>query len=1009
MPGSSSRRRAARTWCAAALCLLLGAGALAAPEAPAGEGATPGASVGLLGSRDQRSAYYAATRLVERVLTSYGIAFASGEYPKPPVGRVGVAILLPGNPSKADADRLAAWLAAGGKAVCLGYPGEEMGRALKVAFEPPVDSPVDSPEVSGLACDAARLPGGPTLWTLYPPRVSEPRGERGDACAWWVDLAGQRTPRVAGWLTSDALALGATPEPSDSEGLARLLLAGLARFDEGLVREALGARLASYGAVGTFRGLGAVQAYVATQGDDVARRSLDTAMESWKSAQAAADGGSIATLVESTVSADTLLAEAICAAERSGISEVRAAFVAPEGGDRIAALAEATTKAGLNALFLYAGDALHPLYPTTAVPDAGELPDSFGANLSALSSGEAAPSVFAWRACFYAGTLSDEARSSLGKEGRLAVAGTGERAAYLCPSDERNLAAEAAAVADLVTRYPVAGVVLDFVRFPSANYCYCDACRDGYRAYDLERGSTWPPVAEDQRASYEAWRVHAVTQAVRRLAAAAREARPGIVVAATCFGQPRSARAVAGQEPSEWLGPEGVDMLIPLLYGEPQTEIASRTRALALSVGGRALLVPARAPWPSRDAPQSALETISELRTLRAAQADGIAFSALSLQRGREQALALGLGAFRKPAERPWSVPLSVSLSAPPLAGAAPNAYTAEQPAEVSWEFPGIADASLMLTARSLDQDTRRDLGSLVLAEGKARAVAALPPGQWRIFAEGMAHDQAGAPVRIARLGPAFRVLSPDEANAAREAVTRAGRLDIAIWQDSRAAQALSDELRSLPGEKRVRAISSLDERELAETDLLVVQDPAETRPFESDTARELLDRWVLGGGRLLLLHNAVGHRGMPQLFPTLAWAQEGDRSRANEVRIASRDHPAGRLLEQTPTLPTVNSDHALVRALRREDGLLVDEPLTNAELYVAIAGGYGAGRVVFCGLGLGFESGTTDFTSDATRLPRDDAKLYLGLIGWLAEGLGPPPGQGPAPGGPGSQQPPRP
>jgi hypothetical protein len=974
-----------------AATLALAGVCFAQPPAPTTSAAPAGKeAVGVLGSRDARSAYFAATGLVEATLKSLQVPFVSGAYPKPDAPHPGVVIVLPGNPSKDDVARLTAFLSGGGKAICLGFPGTDIATALGFDFPTPSDSP---PEVAAVAFADDALRGAPECWVQYPERISEPKSGDGRACGWYANADGARTERVAAWRSGSALALGFTPDASDQRGLGQFLLAALASFDEVAARDALRPVLQNLGAVGTFKSLGTIQAYVSTQGNEGSRRLLDTALESYHKAQAAVDAGPVGELVTDTSTALALLREAVYSAETGVPGEIRGAFAGPAPPGRGGQLAEMLAEAGLNTVFLYAGDSMNPVYPSTVTPGKADEPDAFGESASALARSDNPPGLFAWRACFYCAQLTEESRAALRKEGRLAIAGSGDAADYLCPSNEQNLAYEESAIAELLTRYPVQGIVLDFARFPSQNYCYCPACREAFKAYDAAMAANWPPLGGPQQVAFEQFRVAQVTKAVLRLAAAARAARPGVVVAATTLGQSRNAKRTVGQDPEQWVGEGGVDMVVPLLYGEISSELATRLRTLSLGLRGRALLVPARAPWPSNAVPEDPLVTLAELRSLRAVQVDGVAYFALQLARSRDLALALGAGAFRQPADPGYRWPLHVAFDPAPFPDIAPNAYSAEQPARFRLDLGGAASGNLAMTARSLEADSRRDVGSVAIQDGRAEVTADLPPGLWRLCLEGTVTTTAGTEAPILRRGPVVRVLTPDETKTAQEAVREAGRLDIALYQDGRGIEAISDALRGgLEGERDIRVLSTLTAEDLANVDLLVIQDPTQPRAFD-EKVQDTLDQWVVGGGRLLLLHDAVGHRGMPVLFPTVAATEERDRSKSATVRVADRSHPAAAFLDTAPTIPTENEDHALVRPNTPATGLLVDEIAGDPGAFVAVAAQYGAGRIVLCGVGFGFKG-----LEEEMRLTRDQADLLVGLARWLIQGSVRGPAAPPAP-----------
>jgi hypothetical protein len=224
--------------------------------------------------------------------------------------------------------------------------------------------------------------------------------------------------------------------------------------------------------------------------------------------------------------------------------------------------------------------------------------------------------------------------------------------------------------------------------------------------------------------------------------------------------------------------------------------------------------------------------------------------------------------------------------------------------------------------------------------------------------------------------------MSQREYEQARAAQERAETLDIAMLAPGRGTAQLVDEMRLMfDGKPRVEFIGSLTLDELRQWDILVISDPMDNNLF-TEANVETLRGWTESGGRVLMLHNAVGHAGIPLIFLELADTFPEDRVKTKEIRVRDPGHPAARYLNLPPTIELTNEDHVLVRPNRLDIALLEPAEVTDPEKALAVASDYGRGRVVLLGLRLGQTSSGED-----TRLNRDESLLLEGLLAWLAEG----------------------
>jgi uncharacterized lipoprotein YddW (UPF0748 family) len=119
---------------------------------------------------------------------------------------------------------------------------------------------------------------------------------------------------------------------------------------------------------------------------------------------------------------------------------------------------------------------------------------------------------------------------------------------------------------EVARRYPVDGIHLDYVRYPTGD--------GGEEAGDWAYS---PRVLADFRKHYGVmpsrdnpqWRQYRrdqVTAAVRAISQSVRAARPGIEISAAVLADPERARNLAGQSPRQWLEEGLLDAILPMAY-----------------------------------------------------------------------------------------------------------------------------------------------------------------------------------------------------------------------------------------------------------------------------------------------------------------------------------------------------------------------------------------------------------------------------------------------------------
>jgi len=131
---------------------------------------------------------------------------------------------------------------------------------------------------------------------------------------------------------------------------------------------------------------------------------------------------------------------------------------------------------------------------------------------------------------------------------------------FLSPTHEEVQAYLEEIVTDLVGRYEVDGLHLDYIRYPDSTYSYDPDSRASYRMHLIETETS------EEDLPYSDWRLKNLTDFVGKLSTAARGARPGVVVSAAVWQRIKAGRNEYFQDGVEWVKQGHVDFVAPMIY-----------------------------------------------------------------------------------------------------------------------------------------------------------------------------------------------------------------------------------------------------------------------------------------------------------------------------------------------------------------------------------------------------------------------------------------------------------
>ena len=207
-------------------------------------------------------------------------------------------------------------------------------------------------------------------------------------------------------------------------------------------------------------------------------------------------------------------------------------------------------------------------YPSKVLPASQVLAKAGNQLAAALTAAKGTGvRVHAWMMCFAAERAAKETIATFSEKKWLIVDAAGKELRYLDPSNPEVRAYLLKAMIELVAKYPVDGLHLDFIRWPAP----ADLTRTTPGAMARFKASK----LADTKDNFAKWRVRQLETFLAAARTRVKAIRPAIQFSAAVLGAYKGAYASMGQDWKAWMDKGLVDKIVPMNYTEKDSEFAA--------------------------------------------------------------------------------------------------------------------------------------------------------------------------------------------------------------------------------------------------------------------------------------------------------------------------------------------------------------------------------------------------------------------------------------------------
>ncbi len=464
-----------------------------------------------------------------------------------------------------------------------------------------------------------------------------PADKDSQVIAFWQNSAGKESDDPAWVQSSHGFWMSHVLLDSDAANKQRMLLAMLGTYSPSIWEQAAARVMVRAGKVGPFGNLNDATAGITRMARDTAMTELvDNLLaqcsQDYRSMAAAQAKRKYPEVVETGRRLQAKLVEAFARVQRpkkqefSGVWDHTGLGLYPGNWSKTARI---LADSGMNAVFV------NVAWPGLAHYDSQVMPQSdavrrYGDQLKQCVAAAQANNleVHVWKVCWNLSNAPESFTADMRKAGRLQVNDAGQELDWLCPSNPDNVALELKSVEEVLQRYQVDGIHLDYVRYPDESACFCSGCRQRFGRYLGETIRNWPKSAQNGNLSgkYNAWRSEQITAFVRSVHNLAKKSGGGrskrVRVSAAVYPEYPSSINSIGQDWGSWLKEGLVDFVCPMNYTVSNGAFKNLVRRQLALAGADGRIFPGLGVT-SMESQLPADQVIEQIRQLREAGAGG--------------------------------------------------------------------------------------------------------------------------------------------------------------------------------------------------------------------------------------------------------------------------------------------------------------------------------------------------------------------------------------------------
>jgi hypothetical protein len=153
-------------------------------------------------------------------------------------------------------------------------------------------------------------------------------------------------------------------------------------------------------------------------------------------------------------------------------------------------------------------------------------------------------------------------------QNRLQVSARGDTVKWLSLCDTANINYEINSISEVLERYEVDGIHLDYIRYQSDDYDYNTKCRAPFEEYLGFAVDSWPEdvISGAHKARYAKFKINQITNVVRAARRVIDSIQPEAELSAAVYADYTTAISWVSQDWPTWMADSLLDFLAPMNY-----------------------------------------------------------------------------------------------------------------------------------------------------------------------------------------------------------------------------------------------------------------------------------------------------------------------------------------------------------------------------------------------------------------------------------------------------------